>query len=261
MYFSTRKQLFDFSWPVDKLFHPPRHYKSQQPPRWGLPPIQAPQPSTSSSLALGGATPMPDSSTSVTPAWNPSSRTPGWEPACDTPAATPLRPTSPPPIASTSRAAAVQEPADHLLLNQLLVGVSLKVNVTEKDGKVKEHNISIVEHNGQLRLRRTVYTTSSFLSPERVSVKHPNATRDNGLLVVIRGEHTGKYVWRIHHRYHDGRPLMILAVVTPVDGAVDSLVGERLELDVDFLCVAAETKKQKDLNASLRLQLRTEARN
>jgi len=54
---------------------------------------------------------------------------------------------------------------------------------------------------------------------------------------------------------------MILAVVTPVDGAVDSLVGERLELDVDFLCVAAETKKQKDLNASLRLQLRTEARN
>jgi len=92
-------------------------------------------------------------------------------------------------------------------------------------------------------------------------VKHPNATRDNGLLVVIRGEHTGKYVWRIHHRYHDGRPLMILAVVMPVDGAADSLVGERLELDVDFLCVAAETKKQKDLNASLRLQLRTEARN
>jgi hypothetical protein len=54
---------------------------------------------------------------------------------------------------------------------------------------------------------------------------------------------------------------MILAVVTPVDGAADSLVGEQLELDVDFLCIAVETKKQKDLNSPLRSQLRSEARN
>jgi hypothetical protein len=164
-----------------------------------------------------------------------------------------------PPIASTSRVAAVQEPPQHPLLNPLLVGVSLKADVTEENGNIKEQNISVVNNLGELRLVRTVYTTSTLLLPDRVSAKHPNALRDNGLLVVIQGEHTGKYVRRIHHKRSDGRLSMILAVVRPVDGAADTLVGERLELDVDFLCVAVETKKQKDLNSSLRSQLRSEA--
>jgi hypothetical protein len=153
----------------------------------------------------------------------------------------------------------VPEPPQHLLLNPLLVGVSLKTNVTEENGTVKEQNISVFRNHGELRLIRTVYTTSSYLSPDRVSAKHPNATRDNGLLVVIQGEHTGKYVRRIHHKYNNGRASMILAVVRPVDGAADTLLGERLELDVNFLCVAVETKKQKDLNSSLRSHLRSEA--
>ena len=236
------------------LFHPPRHYRSRQ----FLPPLQASQPSISSPLAPGGATPMPDCSTSLSPAWNPSSRTPGWEPSFDAPTATLPSPISP-PIASTSRVAAVQEPPQHPLLNPLLVGISLKANITEKDEKVKEQNISIVENNGWPRLIRTVYTTAVSLVPDRVSVKHPNATRDNGLLVIIQGEHTGKYVRCIHHKYSDRRASMILAVVRPVDGAADTLVEERLELDVDLLCVAAETKKQKDLNSLLRSQLRSEA--
>ena len=133
-------------------------------------------------------------------------------------------------------------------------------NVTDDDGKVKELNISVANHNGMLRLVRKVYSTSNFLMPDRVSAKHPNATRDNGLLVVIQGEHTGKYVRRIHHKYSDGRASMILAVVRPKDGAADTLVGEELELDTEFLCVAVETKKQKDLNSSLRSQLRSEAK-
>jgi len=38
------------------------------------------------------------------------------------------------------------------------------------------------------------YKTSEFLSPECVCIKHPNPKRDNGLLVVIQGEHCGKHV-------------------------------------------------------------------
>src|SRR5271155_4119681 len=154
------KQLFDFSRPVDMLFHPPRHYRSRQ----FLPPLHASQPSTSSPLAPGGATPMPDCSTSLSPAWNPSSRTPGWEPSFDAPTATLPSPISP-PIASTSRVAAVQEPPQHPLLNPLLVGISLKANITEKDGKVKEQNISIVENNGRPRLIRTVFVIIPSILP------------------------------------------------------------------------------------------------
>jgi hypothetical protein len=70
-----------------------------------------------------------------------------------------------------------------------LVGRKVKVLVTA----------SVVETDGELSIRSTHYTTSELLSPEQVTLKHPNPTRDNGLLLVIEGEHCGKYVRRIHH--------------------------------------------------------------
>jgi hypothetical protein len=88
-----------------------------------------------------------------------------------------------------------------------------------------------------------------FTTPQKawswVSSKSPNPTRDNGLLMVIKGEHCGKYVGRIHHRYHedDGsqQVLITLAVIKEVDGAADTLTGEQFELGPDSLCLAVET--------------------
>jgi hypothetical protein len=94
-----------------------------------------------------------------------------------------------------------------------------------------------------------------------VTAKNPNPTRDNGLLVVIKGEHCGKYVRRIYHRYDDNnQALMILSVVTRTDGAVDTLTGEQLELGSEFLCLAVETQAEKKLNTSLMASLRKSAR-
>jgi len=98
------------------------------------------------------------------------------------------------------------------------------------------------------------------LKPEHVAPKHPNATRDNGLLVVIKGEHSGKYVRRIHHRYDGKEAILILAVVNREAGKMDSLTGERLELDVTCLCLCDELKDDKKLNSSLMDMLREEAR-
>lgn len=96
-----------------------------------------------------------------------------------------------------------------------------------------------------------------------MSLKSPNPTRDNGLLMVIKGEHCGKYVRRIHHRYHeDGnkQAIIILAVVKKVDGAADTLTGEQFELGSDSLCLAFETNVDKKLNANLMNSLRGNAR-
>ena len=90
--------------------------------------------------------------------------------------------------------------------------------------------------------------------------KFPNPTRDNGLLVVIKGEHCGKYVRRIHHRYVDEEAIVILSVVTRVAGHVDVLTGEQLELDVSYLCVCEESKEDKTRNRLLMDELREEAR-
>jgi hypothetical protein len=82
--------------------------------------------------------------------------------------------------------------------------------------------------------------------------------------MVVKGEHCGKYVRRIHHRYHeeDGnrQALIILAVVKKVDGATDTLTGEQLELGPDSLCLAFENDKDKKSNANIMNSLRENAR-
>lgn len=97
-----------------------------------------------------------------------------------------------------------------------------------------------------------------------MSSKSPNPTRDNGLLVVVKGEHCGKYVRRIHHRYHEDngnkQVVILLAVVKKVDGARDILTGEQFELCPDSLCLAFETNEDKKLNVNLMNSLRDNAR-
>jgi hypothetical protein len=122
----------------------------------------------------------------------------------------------------------------------------------------------IAKVEGVVSIRHQVYNSSKGLAPAWVLSKSPNPTRDNGLLVVVKGEHCGKYVRRIHHRYHEDngkkQVLVILAVIKRVDGAADTLTGEQLELDPDSLCLAVETNEDKKLNANLMNSLRENAR-
>jgi hypothetical protein len=66
----TGCSLFDYAEPKDVLFHPSKAYMKSASLPFGL---RAPMPAVSTS---GGATPMPDETFSLTPAWNPLSRTP-----------------------------------------------------------------------------------------------------------------------------------------------------------------------------------------
>jgi hypothetical protein len=209
---------------------------------------------------------MPDWSSS-TPAWDPSSRTPTVDPSSQTPLRDPpshtpvsntLSQTATPALTSTL--ASSSQAATHPLLDARLIGAVLKVMVDGADHKKKELVISVSEVDRQVKIRHTIYKTSTNLQPDSVLPKHPNATRDNGLLVVIKGEHCGKYVRRIHHRHDDDQTVMILAVVKRVDGKADILTGERLELAVDSLCIGMETQEEKKLNSSLMSSLRSIAR-
>jgi hypothetical protein len=120
--------------------------------------------------------------------------------------------------------------------------------------------VAIVQVDGRVSIRFSHYKMSGFLPPEQVCPKHPNPTRDNGLLVVIEGDHHGKYVRRIHHRYKDGRPVIMAAVVHRMEDGQESLLGECLEFSPDELCVSHETKEEKQRNDGLMSGLREEAR-
>jgi hypothetical protein len=82
----------------------------------------------------------------------------------------------------------------HLLLNSRLLGVKLKAVVSSGHFKDKEVIVSLELVAGQPSIRHASYKTSEYLTPEWISPKHPHPTHDNGLLVVIKDEHCGKYV-------------------------------------------------------------------
>ena len=99
-----------------------------------------------------------------------------------------------------------------------------------------------------------VYNTLKGLAPAWVSPKSPNPTHDNGILMVVKGNHCGKYVRWIHHRYHedndDKQVIILLAVINKVEGTADMLTGEQFKLGPDSLCIAVETNEDRKLNAN-----------
>ena len=150
-------------------------------------------------------------------------------------------------------------------MDERLVGAFLKVVVNDGDSyKNREVVVSIAKVGGVVSIRHNVYNSSKGLAPAWVSTKTPNPTRDNGILMVVKGNHCGKYVRQIHHRYHEDngnkQPIILLAVVKKVDGAADTVTGEQLELGPDSLCIAFETNEDRKLNANLMNSLRENAR-
>ena len=183
-----------------------------------------------------------------------SSLTPAWSPPEDH------------PLATSSQIAGQPLDRPYHLLDERLVGASLKVIVNDGGDTYnnREVEVSIAKVEGVVSIRHHVYNSSRGLAPAWVSPKSPNPTRDNGILMVVKGNHCGKYVRRIHHRYHEDngnkQALVLLAVVKKVDGAVDTLTGEQFELGPDSLCVAIETNEDRKLNATLMNPLREKAR-
>jgi hypothetical protein len=186
----------------------------------------------------------------VSPAWDPSSHILEYNSDC------PLARPDYQPGSSDCK----QGENEHPLLDSRLQNAQLRVVVTGGDYNRKELTASVQSVGGQLSIRHKHYNSSKALVPEWVTPKYPNPTRDNGLLIVIKGDHCGKYVRRIHHRYEGEKAIVILAVVNRVAELADSLTEERLELDSSYLCTSEESKEDKKLNCSLMTSLQEEAR-
>ena len=241
------------------------------------------QPQMDMSSTLHG---QPTLNVGSTPAWTPSSIDASLSPAWNPSAATPFVPLSLSPAWSpssfrvdssnetrTSTSGDLQHmsatvpttarsPPTHPLLDPRLVGKMLRVSVSGGAHPKKETPVSVVLGQNEVTIQQSWRSDTFGLLPEWVTPRHPNPTRDNGLLVVIRGDHCGKYVRRIHHRYvNDARdhPVMQLAVVERVDG-IETITEEQVEISPDDLCQGFETDQEKKLNAKLMTSLREKAR-
>ena len=234
--YRTGQKLFDYRKPLSPLFMPlPAHSEK-------FPPANPTQNATSRTfIPSGAATPLPafGSSYDSSPAWDPSSRTPALPLENDTSI-----------VDDGQDLALSSDNPTHPLLDSRLVGVRLKVVVNGGDYNDKEVVAFIDSLDGRPYISHENYHVVRRLAPEWVSLKHPSPTRDNGLLVVVKGQHCGKYVRRVHHRYDNMGPVIISAVVNRSDGLPDVLAGEVLDLSPDFLCLcpeAAALRKQNDI--------------
>lgn len=254
--YSRGVKLHDFS-PTTNEFFIPHNWKYSETPKSHFSLRTSLDSKSQISAAPGYATPIPEHSVeslaSLSPAWNPFSRLPEDDVSssgvglCD---ATPL-------LSESSR-----DQDENPLLDSRLLNVELRVIVSGNGIKTKELTARVQSTDGCLGIFYTAYRKMVALDAKFVKPKHPNPTRDNGLLVIIKGDHCGKQVRRIHHRYQDkeGIATVILAVVDRVAGQIDRLTGEELNLDASYLCVCEESKEHKRLNSSLMDGLREEAR-
>lgn len=236
------QKLDDYAPTKDELFRPQNFTLAMRQPFQPLPQsIAAYIDAVPLNATPGYATPMPENpGSSSSPAWNPSHVLP---PDHELP--------SPPPF---------QEPK-HILLDSRLLDAQLKVVVNGGDiYKEKEMTASVQSVNQKLVIRSKSYNSWIPLDPKWVTPKYPHATHDNGLMIVISGDHCGKYVRRIHHRYEGEKCTVILGVVNRVAGQADTLSEERLDLEVSSLCLCMESKEDKTRNKSLMNAVRTQAR-
>lgn len=200
---------------------------------------------------------MPTETSSTSPAWDPSSRSPLNILICPSPAINTIQADSNGEQINSSVANQFQPQNQHVFLNPLLANKKINaiVNGGGHEQKLLEITISVLQE--RVLLSYIKYGTSYPLKPEWVTPKHPSPTHDNGLLIVIRGDHCSKYVRRIHHRHSNTGSTIILAVTKKVEGYPDILTDERLELTPDYLCTVSESKTEKDLNKDLMKSIRS----
>jgi hypothetical protein len=131
----------------------------------------------------------------TTSAWNPLSRTPecdifgSWMPILSSSTLSVTLPLLSP----------IPSPLEHLLLDLRLVGKTVRVAIVGGEHHKKQVPVAIVHNSNKVALHQSWHQVSCFVEPKWVEVKPPNPTHDNSLLIVIKGEHCGKYVCHIHH--------------------------------------------------------------
>lgn len=89
----------------------------------------------------------------------------------------------------------------------------VRVTVNSREYCKKEMPIMLISNDSSITMQYQLYKTSLALQPDWVTIKHLNSICDNGLLVVINGEHCSKYMYHIYYQYEDKYVIIKLAVI------------------------------------------------
>jgi hypothetical protein len=148
------------------------------------------------------------------------------------------------PSQSTEIRIAQPPPPEHRLIHSSFLGNFFQVIVNGGAYTNKELTAKVVMVDGNILLRYACRGTDYPLLSEWVRPLHPSPTHDNGLVIVIEGEHHGKYLRRLHHNGYKKSALMVAAVVERRRDATDNFTGEVITIDCESLCVVKESAEE-----------------
>jgi len=162
VWFSSRKKLFMFHYTRNLLYHPNNQ-------------VSCPYAPTAPAEPTVCLTPMPSLSETL-------SSMPAWDLLLWTPEHHPRIPT--PPMLALP---------DHPLLQSHLLDVKAQAKLSDGQHKVAKTFISGFMYEGWLRILYTTHKTTYVMDPNWVTILHPNMKVTDALLVVLEGEHPGRF--------------------------------------------------------------------
>ena len=197
--------------------------------------------------------PHPSEVSSMTPAWDLSSRTPEHHALL----APPSTSTSDLVLPAPTLNLIVPE---HPLLNPLLFDVKVQVKVLGGQLNLAKVYVSSMMHEGRPRIIYTANRRSRVLEPGWVTVIHPNVKQTDALLVVLKGEYLGRFALRIRHTRCNDQETALVELIDRVDRAKPRHTGIDLHLPADHLGIVSDTKEEKQWHTELMADRRKQVR-
>jgi len=104
------------------------------------------------------------------------------------------------------------------------------------------------------------HKTTYVMDPNWVTILHPNVKATDALLVVLEGEHAGRFTLRICQIHHGSKTMALVAIIDCATGMQPNQTGVEVALPAEDLVIVQETKVEKEWHMECMKACRQQAR-
>ena len=101
-------------------------------------------------------------------------------------------------------------------------------------------------YEGRPRILYTTHKTTYVVDPNWVTILHPNVKATNALLVVLEGEHTGRFALRICQTHRGSKTMALVAIIDCAAGMQPNQTRIEVALSAEDLAIVQEMKVEKE---------------
>jgi hypothetical protein len=148
---------------------------------------------------------------------------------------------------------------EHILFRPHLLDIKVQATVTGGQFNLSKVFVSSTMHEGKQQIIYKANRKIHVLDPNWVTIIHPNIKQTDALLVVLEGEHAGRFGLRIcHSRSHSDTALV--HIINGIEDSTPSQSGIEVRIPATHLAIVFETKEEKRLHTECVQERRKETR-